>query len=119
MKVKCNWCESIFNEDYIIEKDHEEMCPCCKKVGYLADVKETENYIKFSQEIFKKMSVNELVWFDKVVQGLNPSIHSIIKSITTEKKCPRCGKTLYCSDLPEYDYVCVECNENFYECEVE
>ncbi len=118
MKVKCNWCESIFNEDYITEKDHEEVCPCCRKVGYLADIKETENYVKFSQEIFKKMSVNELVWFDKVAKGMNPTIRSILEAIKTEKRCPKCGDTLYCSDLPEYEYVCVECDENFYEFEV-
>ena len=36
----------------------------------------------------------------------------------TNKKCLHCQSTLFKSDLPQYDYVCVECDENFYECEV-
>ena len=36
----------------------------------------------------------------------------------TDKECPRCGCFLLESDLPQYDYVCMECDENFYECEV-
>lgn len=36
----------------------------------------------------------------------------------TDKSCPKCGETLFCSDIAEYDYVCTECDENFYECEV-
>lgn len=36
----------------------------------------------------------------------------------TNAKCPKCGKILLMSDLPQYDYVCYECDENFYECEM-
>lgn len=32
----------------------------------------------------------------------------------TDKKCWRCGHTLYTSDLPEYTYLCKYCDENFY-----
>ena len=45
-------------------------------------------------------------------------IHNIVKELRTDKKCPHCDASLYCSDLPQYDYVCIECEENFYECEV-
>ena len=31
----------------------------------------------------------------------------------TNETCPHCGKNLYLSDLPQYDYVCVYCDENF------
>lgn len=34
------------------------------------------------------------------------------------KKCPKCGSQLLESDLPQYSYLCFECDENFYECEV-
>ena len=33
--------------------------------------------------------------------------------------CPKCGDRLFLSDCPQYDYVCFNCDENFYKCEVE
>lgn len=36
----------------------------------------------------------------------------------TEKKCPKCGKPLFVSDLGGYDYVCLDCDENFDEYEL-
>ena len=37
------------------------------------------------------------------------------------KFCPHCGKPLYFETDPEldYPYVCLDCDENFYEIEVE
>lgn len=35
----------------------------------------------------------------------------------TDKTCPRCGAPLYVSDNCAYPYVCIECDENFYDCE--
>lgn len=35
-----------------------------------------------------------------------------------QKKCPRCGNLLHPSDVVGYEYVCYQCDENFYECEV-
>lgn len=78
----------------------------------------TDNYIKFAQAVLNKISVNELIWFDQGADNLTEIVHSIVEEITTDKKCPRCGSNLYCSDIEEYDYVCVECDENFYNCEV-
>ena len=40
------------------------------------------------------------------------------KESRTNKKCPHCGGTLYLSDVPDYEYVCPICDENFYEIEV-
>lgn len=31
----------------------------------------------------------------------------------TGEKCPRCGAPLYVSDLCRFNYVCLECDENF------
>lgn len=42
----------------------------------------------------------------------------VIDECRTDKECPHCGCYLFKSDLPQYDYVCAECDENFYECEV-
>ena len=35
----------------------------------------------------------------------------------TNKKCFRCGTNLLKSDLKGYKYLCIECDENFYEFE--
>ena len=31
----------------------------------------------------------------------------------TNEKCPKCGKPLFVSDLCQYKYVCLHCDENF------
>lgn len=36
----------------------------------------------------------------------------------TDKNCPRCGNKLLKSDLKDYKYLCLECDENFYGIEV-
>lgn len=36
----------------------------------------------------------------------------------TSKKCPKCYGPLHESDVEGYDYVCLECDENFFECEL-
>jgi acetyl-CoA carboxylase beta subunit len=38
--------------------------------------------------------------------------------IEQKELCPRCGNNLYDTDIREYDFVCLECDENFYKCEV-
>ena len=37
----------------------------------------------------------------------------LLSNLQTEEKCTKCGKDLYKSDLPQYDYYCIECDENF------
>ncbi len=81
---------------------------------------ETENYRKFKEALANTISVQAL---EEYVCGdpdnlMRENTVDVIEKITTDKKCPKCGKTLYLSDLPQYDYVCAECDENFYECEV-
>lgn len=118
MKVQCNNCQSYFDEKYIKEIENEEVCPCCGRAGYLVDAETTMNYLHFEQAVLNRVSVCDLVACDNGDDDLDYAVHSIVKDIETDKKCPSCGSMLYCSDLPEYDYVCVECEENFYDCEV-
>ena len=47
------------------------------------------------------------------------TIENILNRFQTDKKCPKCGKILYLSDLSEYDYLCTDCRENYFECEVD
>lgn len=122
MKVRCNDCMSIFDEKYI-EIDpvnDKECCPVCGKIGCLMDIEEeTRNYAQFRSVLENNISITELVNFDEFNENTFDIIaHNIVKELLTDKRCPRCDAPLYCSDLPQYDYVCVECEENFYECEV-
>ena len=58
---------------------------------------------------------NEVLdYFEDIVRPLV----DVIDKCRTDKECPHCGCYLFKSDLPQYDYVCAECDENFYECEV-
>lgn len=41
------------------------------------------------------------------------SMRKILADFQTKEKCPRCGMPLYMSDLPQYHYVCHDCDENF------
>lgn len=46
-------------------------------------------------------------------------IDEILKPfVAVGKKCPKCGEQMFISDLPQYDYVCYNCDENFFECEL-
>ena len=40
-------------------------------------------------------------------------LEKVIAKCDASKVCNRCGLPLYFSGLPNYDYVCVECDENF------
>lgn len=46
------------------------------------------------------------------------TFENILNRFKTDKKCPKCGKILYLSDLAEYDYLCTDCQENYFECEI-
>ena len=41
-----------------------------------------------------------------------------MKIYGTSAICPKCGKQLYISDIEGYNFVCKECDENFYTIEV-
>lgn len=64
----------------------------------------------------------ELIPFDNEVldyrQWILEPFAKITDELRTEEECPKCGCYLFKSDLPQYEYVCAECDENFYECEV-
>ena len=69
--------------------------------------------------------INQLTTYipenDHVLDDLNDIIEpfeKVINRVTTNKICPHCKSYLFKSDLPQYDYVCKICDENFYESEV-
>ena len=64
--------------------------------------------------------VNELSTFipseNEVLDYLEWIVEPFVKicnELRTEKECPYCGCYLFKSDLPQYDYVCAECDQNF------
>lgn len=122
MKVRCNNCMSVFDEKYIVvdPASEKESCPVCGRIGCLMDIKdETENYKKFRSALEDNIGVPTLVNFDEENDdALVIVVHNIVKELKTDKKCPNCHAKLYCSDLPQYEYVCADCEVNFYEFEV-
>lgn len=42
----------------------------------------------------------------------------LYKKYRTNKSCTICGNQLLISDLKEYKYLCLNCDENFYSIEV-
>jgi rubrerythrin len=42
-RVQCNWCSSVFYEDYIVKEEGEEdACPVCGEKEYLMDIQPEE-----------------------------------------------------------------------------
>lgn len=92
--------ESDVSENHI---KHISVMRSCDIVGTIYKCRESLSENKLvTPEILE--CIKEM---DKVLNGLKCSA-----------KCPRCGKDLYLSDLPQYAYVCYHCDENFYDFEV-
>lgn len=91
-----------------------------KEVQVPEEQKESDNYKKFKSILAETISVEamEEYWLGNPDELLRQNIDDIFRKIRTDKNCPKCGATLCLSDLPQYDYVCTLCDENFYECEV-
>lgn len=49
---------------------------------------------------------------DSAIQDVK-KLFDVRNALLTNERCPKCGKRLYLSDLPQYDYVCPWCDENF------
>lgn len=89
----------------------------------------TDNYAEHQEEI-SKLSVVDLIRVVDYVKLLSSFVNKnnevlddlddiiepfekVIKTLKTEMSCHRCQNPLYKSDVPQYDYVCNECDENF------
>ena len=46
-------------------------------------------------------------------------LDKFVSTCLTDVECPKCGRLLFYSDVEGYEYVCTECDENFYGIEVE
>ena len=92
----------------------------------------TENHRKFNELLLNNMDITSIHYATESMQkGIEvlkktypevaeemewrcDELERMLKLYQTKVHCPRCGKILYLSDLPQYDYLCVNCEENFY-----
>lgn len=78
----------------------------------------TVNYLK-QQKFLSNLSIAQVVavcenFKSYVYDAYIPnSLKEILDKAKTDVPCPHCGNDLYVSDLPQYDYVCPDCDENF------
>ena len=93
--------------------------------------KATENF-KTMKENIKTLTLGDILNIHNIIVsfqcGVKPCVDveevismldDVIMACTTDAICPKCGDRLFLSDCPQYDYVCFNCDENFYKCEVE
>jgi len=76
----------------------------------VADIIRTVDYINLLAGFADK---NNEVLDD--LDNITAPFAGIIEKLRTDEKCRHqdCGGYLYKSDLPQYDFVCPECDENF------
>ena len=104
------FCKS-FNDEGGTQNFKE--CQDAMKALSIADLVKAIDYFHMLQNLLP--NTNEVLDdFDDILKPLN----DVASACRTDKQCPHCGCYLFKSDLPQYDYVCVDCDENFYECEV-
>lgn len=91
---------------------------------------ETDNHRKY-KKIVGSIPVHELVRIVRNYPSVFPKIgryaefiepmeeiENHINELKVKELCPHCKNSLFLSDLPDYDFTCYECDENFYSCEV-
>lgn len=96
---------------------------CCSAQG-------TYNYQKYVKEMLFTISIGDILQLLNLatsVCDLLPPENDLVEEtmsliedmgdrlaeFRTGSPCSRCGQPLYLSDLPQYNAVCYECEENF------
>lgn len=91
---------------------------------------ETQNYQRYVKELLSTISLGDILRLSNLVTALCDLIppekelveetvllietmDDRLAEFRTDNPCPRCGQPLYLSDLPQYNEVCYECEENF------
>ena len=76
MKVRCNYCFSIFDEKYIIahENGDDIMCPCCGQAGCIMDVPDDEfpQYYKHTpiDNVTSAGAITTRFYDDEIAKGI-------------------------------------------------
>ena len=88
----------------------------------------TKNHQKFCKLLLDNPPVSvllqakndlEKVGGNDLVAGVVSRLSAYAKQFLCTVTCPHCGSPLYLSDLPQYEYVCYDCDENFFYMEVQ
>jgi len=96
-----------------------------------SEVKSTKNY-KEHQRVIAELSITDIIHVVDYVNLLSlflnrnnetldnkdtilEPLNKVIERLRTDENCRHndCDSDLYKSDLPQYDYVCSSCDENF------
>ena len=90
-------------DSFIEHKDAMQELSITQIIKVVDYVVALSQYINDDNEILDDM--------DSILEPL----YAVIKELRTDEICrhSNCGSFLYKSDLPQYDYVCPECDENF------
>lgn len=85
---------------------------------------QSKNYRAYRAKLLNSVSLGLLVQMEQYLaaperaqaedaQTLADEARRVLRQFQTHRLCPRCGTSLYLSDLPQYDFVCHTCDENF------
>ena len=110
-KICANCGKAIIGYPAISRKDNKtEICSNCGTLEAL------EEAIKYQKEEMDNL-LNK--YYDEENEIKKSKLEQrLYEQYGTNKKCFRCGKQLLVSDLKEYKYLCLNCDENFYSFEV-
>ncbi len=114
-KVCARCGNAIIGYPAISRKDNEtEICSNCGTLEALEDLMEHDRKSKKSyKELLEKYyKLNENEEDTKEIET------ELYKNYGTDKYCPRCKHQLLVSDLKDYKYLCLKCDENFYGMEI-
>ena len=78
--------------------------------GYIPMIAEKNKRIKELQKYIEKYEETD----EDDILKKGKIKYEMFEKFGTNRKCFRCGNQLLISDLPSYEYLCLECDENMY-----
>lgn len=93
---------------------HYDLCYCFHNIVAESEAEAEE----LAKERAMNLGTSDCDYCDDsaCVVDVDDNIHGEPRA--TCPSCPHCGTRLVASDLPDYDYYCSQCDEDFYGCEV-
>ena len=108
----------------VIKKCNTENCKKEQTIMSCLSITDIVKTSKYINALFAEVKCHSMPMFYNKNDILNyfediqKPLVDVIKKCKTDKECPHCRGSLYLSDLPQYEYVCPECEENFFNIEV-
>jgi formylmethanofuran dehydrogenase subunit E len=111
---------------YVQQKKRRKKRMICMINEFDTPAQRTQNF-NAHRDVMGDVSVRDIYWavnymehghknddsFD--LDDVYESLASVLDKLRRSQQCPQCDEAyeIYVSDLPQYDFVCVRCNENF------